>query len=112
MLLDIFDKTKNEILIIDNYIDRILLNIVSKIKKKVIIVTNKYNNQDYEKYKKQYTNVKLIINNNFHDRFIIIDKKMLYHSGASFKDMGKKCFEISRIEDRDILERLLKKLSQ
>ena len=112
LLLDIFDKTKNEIIIIDNYIDRILLNIVSKIKKKVIIVTNKYNNQDYEKYKKQYTNVKLIINNNFHDRFIIIDKKMLYHSGASFKDMGKKCFEISRIEDRDILERLLKKLSQ
>ena len=112
LLLDIFDKTKNEIIIIDNYIDRILLNIVSKIKKKVIIVTNKYNNQDYEKYKKQYTNVKLIINNNFHDRFIIIDKKMLYHLGASFKDMGKKCFEISRIEDRDILERLLKRLSQ
>ena len=74
------------------------------------IVTNKYNNQDYEKYKMQYKNVELIINNTFHDRFIIIDKKTLYHCGASFKDLGKKCFEISRIEDNDILDNLLKKL--
>ena len=59
---------------------------------------------------KQYNNVKLIINNNFHDRFIIIDKVTLYHCGASFKDLGKKCFEISKIEDSDILEDLLKRL--
>ena len=48
----------------------------------------------------------------FHDRFIILDKKILYHSGASFKDLGNKCFEISKIEESDILENLLKKLSQ
>ena len=60
----------------------------------------------------QYKNVDLIINNTFHDRFIIIDKKLLYHSGASFKDLGKQCFEISKIEEEEILEKLLKKLSQ
>ena len=69
---------------------------LSKTKKELKIVTNKYNNQDYEKYKMQYKNGELIINNKFHDRFIIIDKKILYYYGASFKDLGKKCFEISK----------------
>ncbi|MBR2678653.1 MAG: ORF6N domain-containing protein [Bacilli bacterium] len=110
LLIDIFNKSKKEVFLIDNYIDKNILDILSKTKKNVKIVTNKYNNQDYEKYKMQYKNVELIINNTFHDRFIIIDKKALYHCGASFKDLGKKCFEISRIEDNDILVNLLKKL--
>ena len=46
----------------------------------------------------------------FHDRFLILDKKNVYHIGASLKDAGKKCFGISLIEDagivRDILHRL------
>lgn len=103
LLLDIFNKSKNEIIIIDNYVDKNLLDILSKTKKKVTIITNKYNNQDYDKYKKQYLNVELTINNDFHDRFIIIDRKTLYHCGASFKDLGKKCFEISKIEENEIL---------
>ena len=110
LLLDIINSSKKEIIIIDNYIDKHLLDIVSKAKKKIIIITNKYNNQDYEKYREQYNNIELIINNNFHDRFIIIDKKILYHCGSSFKDLGKKCFEISKIEDNDIICNLLKRL--
>ena len=110
LLLDIFEKSKNDIIIIDNYIDKNILDMLSKTNRNVKIYTNKYNNQDYEKYKMQYKNVELIINNKFHDRFIIIDKKTLYHCGASFKDLGKQCFEISKIEDNDILDKLLKKL--
>ena len=110
LLRNIFDKAEDMIIIIDNYIDRHLLDILKDTNKKIIIYTNKYNNEDYLKYKKEYSNVKLIINNNFHDRFIIIDKKILYHCGASFKDLGKQCFEISKIEDNDILDNLLKKL--
>ena len=109
LLIDIFNKSKKKIIIIDNYIDKNLLDILSKTNKNITIITNKYNNQDYEKYKMQYKNIKLIINNTFHDRFIIIDKEILYHSGASFKDLGNKCFEISKIEDADILNNLLKK---
>ena len=82
----------------------------SKTTKEVILVTNKYNNQDYDKYKKQYENVELIINNTFHDRFIIIDKKILYHCGASFKDLGKKSFAISIIQDNNILSNILTKI--
>ena len=111
LLIDIFNKSKNEIIIIDNYIDKTLLDVLSKTKKKITLVTNKYNNDDYEKYKLQYMNAKLIINNKFHDRFIIIDRKTLYHSGASFKDLGKKCFAITKLEDSEYLNRLLKSIN-
>ena len=111
LLVDIFNKSKKEIIIIDNYVDKNLLDILSKTNKNITIITNKYNNQGYEKYKKQYKNINLIINNTFHDRFIIIDKKILFHSGASFKDLGKKCFEISRIEEEEIISKILKMIS-
>lgn len=86
------------------------MDILSKTNRMVTIITNKYNNDDYNKYKKQYNNVNLIVNNDFHDRFIIIDKKILYHCGASFKDLGKKCFEISKLEEAEMLNNLLNKL--
>ena len=60
----------------------------------------------------QYKNVQLVINDTFHDRFIIIDRKTLYHTGASFKDLGKQCFEISKIDEKEILLKILKMLSQ
>ena len=110
LLIDIFNKSKEEIIIIDNYIDKNILDILLKTEKKIKIVTNKYNNEDYNKYKKQYNNVNLVISNDHHDRFIIIDKKTLYHCGSSFKDLGKKCFAINLIEDKDVLNNLLKKL--
>ena len=65
-----------------------LLDILRNIDKDILIITNKYNNQDYTKYQKQYNNITLKINNNIHDRFIIIDNKELYHIGASLKDLG------------------------
>ena len=110
LLKDILNTSKNTIIIIDNYIDKNLLDILSKISKEVVIITNRYNNGDFEKYKKQYNNIILKINNAFHDRFIIIDNNTLYHCGASFKDLGKKCFAITKIEDNNYLSELLNKL--
>ena len=109
-MLKIFEKARSSIIIIDNYIDKNILDILSKTNRKVILITNKYNNIDYEKYKEQYNNVILVVNNSFHDRFIILDKKVLYHSGASFKDLGKRCFAITKIESKEILDSLLDKL--
>ncbi len=110
LMLKIFDKSKNSIIIIDNYIDKNILDILSKTNRKVTLITNKYNNVDYEKYKEQYNNVTLVFNNSFHDRFIILDKEALYHSGASFKDLGKRCFAITKIKSKEILDSLLDKL--
>jgi len=49
-------------------------------------------------------------NNEFHDRFIIIDNKKIYHLGASLKDLGKKGFAINLIEEVDVVKLLLNKL--
>ena len=110
LMIKIFEKALSSIIIIDNYIDKKILDILSKTNRKVTFITNKYNNVDYEKYKEQYNNVTLVVNNSFHDRFIILDKKILYHFGASFKDLGKKCFAITKIESKELLDSLLDKL--
>ena len=110
LMMKIFEKALSSIIIIDNYIDKNILDILSKTNRKATLITNKYNNVDYEKYKEQYNNVTLVVNNSFHDRFIILDKKTLYHSGASFKDLGKRCFAITKIESKEFLDSLLDKL--
>ena len=46
--------------------------------------------------------------NKFHDRFMIIDDTEMYHLGASIKDLGKKCFGINRMEDKEIIEKIIK----
>ena len=64
-----------------------------------------------KKYQSQYHNVIFKIDNSYHDRFIVIDKKEVYHCGASFKDLGKKCFAITKIKDKDIIQSLLNRLN-
>ena len=60
---------------------------------------------------KQKSTLKIAKSDKFHDRFIVIDNKELYHCGASLKDLGKKCFGINKIEDVDYIESLKKKVS-
>jgi hypothetical protein len=110
LIRDILKEASEEIIIIDNYIDKNLLDILCKENKKIIVITNKYNNMDYEKYKKQYNNIKLFSRTDFHDRFIILDRNILYHCGASIKDLGKKCFAISLVQEESIKDSLLEKI--
>ena len=110
LLIDILSKAKKEIIIIDNYAGKNLFDIIKDINIKVKIYTENIDNISKEKYEKQYNNLEIINTNIFHDRFIIIDNKLLYHSGASFKDLGKKCFAITKMEDNNILKELLNKL--
>lgn len=88
---------------LDYYIDKKLLDMLSTINKNVTLITNHINNIDLEKYNKQYHNIYIIKNTSFHDRFIILDEIILYHCGASFKDLGRKCFAINKMEDINIL---------
>ena len=112
LLIDILSKAKKEIIIIDNYAGKKLFDIIRDINVKVKIYTENIDNISKEKYEKQYSNIEIINTNTFHDRFIIIDNRVLYHSGASFKDLGKKCFAITKMEDNNILKELLDKLKK
>ena len=60
-----------------------------------------------KKFDKEYPILKVVKSNKFHDRFIIIDNKDLYHCGASIKDLGKKCFAINKIEDISFIDKLV-----
>ena len=111
VLLDILNTSDKEIIIIDNYAGKELLDILKKIERKIIIVSKNIDKILKKKYESQYNNVKFIINETFHDRFIIIDRKKLYSCGSSFKDLGKKCFSISKIEDENILHMLLNNIN-
>ena len=113
LLIDIFNGAKEEIIIIDNYADKSILDMITNLNVKVIIVTKKFNllkDIDIKKYNRQYNNLKVIYSDKFHDRFIILDKKVLYHSGASYKDLGNKCFGINKIKDDEYLENIIEKI--
>ncbi len=111
-ILKILYKAKKEIIIIDNYADETLLEIISKINKKVILITSKklLKDIDIKKYNKQYHNLTLIKNNNFHDRFIVIDKDKIYHIGSSINHLGNKIFGINLIEEEMFKQLLMNKL--
>ena len=111
LIIDIIKRAKNKMLIIDNYIDDSILKMLSKKNKnvEVVILTSQNTNLtklDIQKFNKQYPSLKLAYTNKFHDRFIVIDNKELYHCGASLKDLGKKCFAISKIEDMGYLKKI------
>lgn len=107
VIMDIFNSSKEEIIIIDNYASKDLLDMLRDINRKVLIVSKNIDEVLKKKYETQYKNVTFINNNSFHDRFIIIDRRKLYLCGASFKDLGKKCFGIHENNDIDYLNRLL-----
>jgi len=109
---DLVKSAKQEIILIDSYINESVLTLFSKVPNiKVTIYTQNINKKlklDYEKYQKQYDNIILKIFKNSHDRFLIIDKNEIYHIGASLKDLGRKWFAFSKMsgESLSILRRL------
>lgn len=111
ILLDIFNKSKKEIIIIDNYSGKELLDILKNIDKKIIIVSKNIDEILKKKYLKQYSNITFINNNSFHDRFIMLDRNILYSCGASFKDLGKKCFAINEFNNKEYITRILNTLN-
>lgn len=110
LMMEILTNAKEKIIIIDNYAGRTLFNLIKNITVPIKIYTKNIDKTAITKYMKQYDNIEIINNYKFHDRFIIIDDSILYHCGASFKELGKKCFGINKIEDSNYLKILLDQL--
>ena len=115
MMIDLIKKAKKEIILIDNYVDIDTLNMLSKKNEKVNVKIytkkeTKLNLKDINKFNTQYPKLELKYTEKFHDRFLILDKRYIYHIGASLKDLGKKCFGITLIKYDVILEDILLKL--
>ncbi len=113
LISDIIKSAKKSIILIDNYTDETVLAMLTKRneKCKATIYTKKISKQlklDIEKHNQQYPEIEIKHLTTAHDRFLIIDRKIVYHFGASLKDTGKKWFAFSKLEmnANDILEKL------
>ena len=115
LMVELVEKAEKELILIDNYVDVNTLNILSKKRKQVdvMIVTSGKGNltkKDVTKFNSQYPKLTVKINEDFHDRFIIIDRTEVYHIGASIKDAGKKSFGITKLDVEDLTKSLLAKV--
>jgi hypothetical protein len=102
---NLIKKAKNEIILIDNYVDEEILQIFTKTSVEVKILTKNVLNLDVKKLNLQYKNIEIKHFDKSHDRFLIIDND-IYHLGASLKDLGKKWFAFNKMEDKDLLNKL------
>lgn len=110
VMLDIFNEAKGEIIIVDNYVNKELLDILREVDKKIIVISNNMNNELIKKYESQYDNTQFVSDNPFYDRYIILDRKEVYASGMSLKDVGKKYSYINKIEESIFINELTKRI--
>ncbi len=107
-------KTANQsIILIDNYIDESVLALLSKRKANVhaTIYSANISHQlklDLKRFNAQYPRIEIKQFTKSHDRFLIIDRQVIYHVGSSLKDLGKKWFAFSKIglDAQEMIEKL------
>ena len=109
---DLVKSATKSIVLIDNYIDETIFTLLDKRAQGVqaTIYTpsiDKVTQLDIDKHDAQYCSIEVKQTKNIHDRFLIIDE-VVYHIGASIKDLGKKLFAFSKMEmeKESILERV------
>ena len=116
LISSIVSKANNKIIIIDPYFDYQSLIFLKKVSPKVdrIIYKSCYSTLsigEINKFIIQYGKITVINNNDFHDRFIIIDDKECYSIGSSLNYAGTKTFGIIKIETKELVEALLSSLN-
>ena len=115
LITSVIRKAQKEIILIDGYVDVDTLNILTKKNTGVDVKIYTYasaqlTNRDAANFNAQYPTLTVKKTQVFHDRFIVLDGKTVYHIGASIKDAGKKCFGISLIDDPGVVTDLLNRL--
>lgn len=114
-LIDIMSVAEEELVIIDAYADKSVLDMIRNINVPVLLITKNNNllrKIDLKKYNNQYNNLKVVYTNTFHDRYLILDKRNVYHCGASLNYAGSKTFSINKVEDDIVINSLIKKIEE
>ena len=107
LISKIICSAKKSIVLIDNYVDESVLVHLSKRHDKVssTLLTKTISKQlqlDVQKANAQYPPIQVKLFGQSHDRFLIIDQTEIYHLGASLKDLGKKWFAFSKLDQRTV----------
>ena len=111
-LIDILKEANTEIIIIDNYCDKEILDLIGNLGVPVVVISKNMNDELIKKYQEQYSNLTIVRNDSFHDRFIVIDKSKVYHLGSSLKDLGKKCSYISLMDNDEDINILINRIEK
>ena len=113
-ILDIFCNAKDNLIIIDRYSDKKIMDIISHLKCNVVLITQKSYQLTklYAEYNKQYHNLRIVYDNTFHDRYFILDNQEFYHCGASINQAGSRTFSINVLEDKIVKESLLDRVNK
>ena len=110
---DLVKTARYRVVLLDNYIDESVFTLLDKRAEGVtaVVYTAKVTPQlqlDIQKHNSQYPPIIVRFFNKAHDRFLIIDD-IVYHIGASIKDLGRKWFAFTLMRDltaEDVLSRL------
>ena len=115
-ILDIFKSAKKELIIIDAYADKTLLDIIKEVPNiNVTIITKTpslLSKTTIEKYNQEYHNLVIKYDNTFHDRYFILDNSIVYHCGASINRIGYKTFSITKIGDKEVIAALITQINK
>lgn len=113
-ILEIFKSATREIIVVDGYADKTLLDIIRNIDIAVKVFTYSKNDSFKilcAKYQKQYSNIKVVYDDTFHDRYFILDQTIVYHCGTSINHAGSKTFSINLLEDDIVKHALISRLT-
>ena len=69
-----------------------------------VILANRMSEDVITRFEKEYGEISIKENTDYHDRFLIIDDNNFYHLGASLNYAGKKVFAITKMEDEEIIK--------
>ena len=105
-IINICKQANKELIIIDRFIESDIFSIIKRIKCNVILITSK-NSKLSNKEMDKYDNLKVYYNDTFHDRYIIMDKNTIYHSGNSINHIGFRKSSINLLNDTNIKKTIL-----
>ena len=105
-IINICKQAKQELIIIDRFIESDIFSLIKRIKCNVILITSK-NSKLSNKEMDKYDNLKVYYNDTFHDRYIIMDKNTIYHSGNSINHIGFRKSSINLLSDTNIKKTIL-----
>ncbi|MBR1414069.1 MAG: ORF6N domain-containing protein [Bacilli bacterium] len=110
-IINIFNSAKKELIIVDRYTDKTILDMIKNLKCNVVLITgknNKLTKLDIEKYNQDYNNLKVYYDDTFHDRYFILDRNKIYHSGNSINHINYRKSSLNLLKDKSVKISILK----
>ena len=117
IMSDLVSKAKHNLVLIDPYADTKTLNVLKNkdINASLLLITSdraKLSQMDIDSFNDNYGGLSVVINNSYHDRYLILDDFIFYHLGSPINYLGNKFAQIDKIVDEDLKDLLRKRINE